>query len=34
MEEEVELQQPVNRNNGKDFLQFFFGKELVCSVIL
>jgi hypothetical protein len=31
--EEVMLQQLVNKNNGKEFFQELFEKELVCSVI-
>jgi hypothetical protein len=32
--EEEELQQPMNKDNGKVFIQKLFEKEHVCNIIL
>jgi hypothetical protein len=33
LEEEAKLQQPMNRDSGKEFSQEFFEEESVCSII-
>jgi hypothetical protein len=33
LEEEVELQQPMNKNNGKEFFQELFEEEPICNII-